>query len=71
MRKVLVLFIISTLVGCATGDRISRLRKNMVEGRATNIMGEPDWVEKRGEYVVLRYEDRFIEYYPSYAKADY
>jgi len=71
MRKILVLLIISSLVGCATGDRISRLRKYMVEGRATNIMGKPDWVEKRGEYVVLRYEDRFIEYYPSYAKADY
>ena len=71
MRKVLVLLMISALVGCATGDRMSRLRKGMLEGRATNIMGEPDWVEKRGEYVVFRYEDRLIEYYPSYARADY
>ena len=43
----------------------------MLEDRATSIMGKPDRVEKRGEYVVFRYEDRFIEYYPSYAKADY
>jgi hypothetical protein len=57
MRKVLVLLMISALVGCATGDRFYRLQKGMVEGRATNIMGKPDWVEKRGEYVVFRYED--------------
>jgi hypothetical protein len=71
MRKVLVFFMIIALVGCATGDRVLRLKKGMSEYRATKIMGEPDWVEKRGEYVVLRYEDRRVEYYPSYAKADY
>jgi hypothetical protein len=71
MRKVLTLLSIIALIGCATGDKISRLKNGMSEGRATNIMGKPDWVKKRGEYVVLRYEDRFIEYYPSYAKADY
>lgn len=71
MRKVLVLLMISALVGCATGDRVLRLKKGMSEYRATKIMGKPDWVEKRGEYVVLRYEDRRVEYYPSYAKADY
>jgi hypothetical protein len=71
MRKVLVLLMISALVGCATGDKISRLKEGMSEDRATKIMGKPDWVKKRGEYVVLRYEDRFIEFYPSYAKADY
>ncbi len=72
MRKALVLFLIIALVGCATGD-LSRLQKGMLEDRATSIMGKPDRVEKRGEYVVLRYEDRFIEYYPSYTntKADY
>jgi hypothetical protein len=72
MRKVLVLFMISALIGCATAD-ISRLQKGMLEDRATSIMGKPDRVEKRGEYVVLRYEDRFIDYYPSYTntKADY
>jgi len=71
MRKVLVLLIISALVGCATGDKFNRLRKGMVEDRATNIMGEPDWVEKRGEYVVFIYEDRLLEYYPSYARVDF
>jgi hypothetical protein len=72
MRKVLVLFMMSALVGCAFGDRVLlRLKKGMSEYRATKILGEPDWVEKRGEYVVLRYEDRRMEYYPSYAKADY
>jgi hypothetical protein len=71
MRKVLVLLMISALIGCATGDNFHRLRIGMVEDRAINIMGEPDWVEKRGEYVVLRYEDRRLEYYPSYARVDF
>jgi len=71
MRKVLFLFTIIALIGCATGDRVLRLKKGMSEYRATKIMGKPDWVEKRGEYAVLRYEDRRVEYYPSYAKADY
>ncbi len=71
MRKVLIPLIIIALIGCATGDRVLRLKKGMSEYRATKIMGKPDWVEKRGEYIVLRYEDRRVEYYPSYAKADY
>jgi hypothetical protein len=71
MRKVLVLLMISAFVGCATGDRFCRLQKGMLEGRAFKIMGKPDRVEKRGEYVVFRYEDRLIEYYPSYARADF
>lgn len=71
MRKILVLFILLAFIGCATGDRFRRLQKGMVEDRATNIMGEPDWVEKRGEYVVFRYEDRLLEYYPSYARVDF
>ena len=71
MRKVLVLIMMSALFGCATGDKFHRLQIGMVEDRATNIMGEPDWVENRGEYVVLRYEDRLLENYPSYARADF
>ena len=71
MRKVLILSIITALIGCATGDKFHRLHKGMVEERATNIMGEPDWVEKRGEYVVFLYEDRLLEYYPSYARVDF
>ena len=71
MKKVLIPLIILVLIGCATGDNFRKLQKGIVEDRATNIMGEPDWVEKRGEYVVLRYENRRVEYYPSYAKADY
>jgi len=71
MRKILVLFLLLAFTGCATGDRFRRLQKGMVEDRATNIMGEPDWVEKRGEYVVFRYEDRLLEYYPSYARVDF
>ena len=71
MRKILVLLMISALVGCTTGDKFYRLRKGMAEDRATNYMGEPDWVAKRGEYVVFIYEDRLLEYYPSYARGDF
>ncbi len=72
MRKVLVLFLIIALVGCATGDKISKLQKGMLEDRATSIMGKPDRVEKRGEYVVFRYKDRLkiAGGYP-YDRADY
>jgi hypothetical protein len=71
MRKVLILSIILALIGCATGHRFSRLKEGISEDRATNIMGEPDWVEKRGAYVIFRYEDRLLEYYPSYARVDF
>ncbi len=73
MRKVLF-FMIIALVGCATDYRtdyrISRLKKGMSEDSATSVMGKPDRVERRGEYVVLRYEYRPIPYYPD-DKADY
>jgi hypothetical protein len=58
MRKVLVLLMISALVGCTTGHRISKLKNGMGEDEAAKIMGKPDLVEERGEYVVLKYEDR-------------
>lgn len=58
MRKILVLLMISTLVGCSTGYRISRLKNGMGEDEAAKIMGKPDLVEERGEFVVLKYEDR-------------
>jgi hypothetical protein len=54
--------------------RISRLKKGMLEDRATSITGKPDRVEKRGEYVVFRYKDRLtITDYPvySYDRLDY
>jgi len=70
MKKVLILSIILALIGCATGDKISKLKTGMLEDRAANIMGEPDRVEKRGEYVVFRYKDRLIGGH-SYQKADY
>ena len=71
MRKVLVLFLIIALVGCATGDKISKLQKGMLEDSATSIMGKPDWVEKRGEYVVFRYKDRLIVGGYPHDRADY
>ena len=71
MRRVLVLFMISALVGCATGDKISKLQEGMLEDRVTSIMGKPDRVEKRGEYVVLRYKDRLIVARYPYDRADY
>ena len=58
MRKVLVFLMISALVGCTTGHRISKLKNGMGEDEAAKIMGKPDIVEERGEYVVLKYEDR-------------
>ena len=59
MRKVLF-FMLIAFVGCATGDKISKLQKGMLEDKATSIMGKPDRVEKRGEYLVLRYKDRLV-----------
>ena len=74
MRKLLVFFMIIALVGCATDYRtdyrISRLKKGMSEDSATSVMGKPDKVERKGEYVVLRYEYRPIPYYPD-DRADY
>jgi hypothetical protein len=70
MRKVLIFSIILALIGCATGDRISKLKTGMLEDRATNIMGEPDRVEQRGEYAVFRYKDRLIGSHTN-ERADY
>jgi hypothetical protein len=70
MRKVLIFSIILALIGCATGDRISKLKTGMLEDRATNIMGEPDRIEQRGEYAVFRYKDRLIGSHTN-ERADY
>jgi hypothetical protein len=58
MRKILILLMILALVGCSTGYKISKLKNGMGEDEATKIMGKPDLVEERGEFVVLKYEDR-------------
>lgn len=58
------------LVGCATGELMSRVRPGMSKDDVTNILGNPDGYQNRGEYEAFKYLNRLISGW-SWDRADY
>jgi hypothetical protein len=71
MRKLsLLLLLLVFLMGCATGELMSRVRPGMAKDEVTNMLGNPDGYQKRGEYEALKFSNRLISGW-SWDRADY
>lgn len=71
MKKMFLLFLLLVfLVGCATGELMSRLRPGMSKEEVTNILGNPDGYQNRGEYEALKYSHRLVTGW-AWDRADY
>jgi hypothetical protein len=71
MKKLFVLILLLVLlIGCATGELMSRLRPGMSKDEVTNILGNPDGFQARGEYEAIKYSHRLATGW-AWDRADY
>lgn len=71
MKKLFVLILLLVLlIGCATGELMSRLRPGMSKDEVTNILGNPDGFQARGEYEAIKYSHRLVTGW-AWDRADY
>jgi hypothetical protein len=71
MKKLFVLILLLvSLIGCATGELMSRLRPGMSKDEVTNILGNPDGFQARSEYEAIKYSHRLVTGW-AWDRADY
>lgn len=71
MKKIAIILLLSNLlIGCATGEQMSRLRPGMSKEEVTDILGNPDGFQGRGEYESMKYSHRLVTGW-AYDRADY
>ena len=70
MKKALTFFIALAFVGCATGDKMSRLNEGMTKQEMIKVLGKPDGFRRTGDYEVFTYTNRLISGW-SWDRADY
>jgi len=71
MKKLfLLLLLLVFILGCATGELMSQLQPGMPKEEVTNILGNPDGYQNRGEYEALKYSHRLVTGW-SWDRADY
>ncbi len=71
MKKLFVLILLLVLlIGCATGELMSRLRPGMSKDEVTNILGNPDGFQARSEYESIKYSHRLVTGW-AWDRADY
>jgi hypothetical protein len=58
------------LAACATGERMRGVQAGMWKDELVGLLGEPDGVQRIGEYEVLRYSNRLASSWSS-DRADY
>lgn len=70
MRKIIVLIIIGCLAGCATGEKMSRLKEGMTKTEVIDVLGDPDGFQRSGDYEAMKYNHRLVTGW-AWDRADY
>jgi hypothetical protein len=70
MHKLIVLFFALFLVGCITGENVTRLEPGMSQNQVSKIMGKPDGFKQKDGYTIYTYTNRLISGW-SWDRADY
>jgi len=58
------------IIGCATGEKVTRLSPGMSQADVFGTLGRPDGFRTEGEYTILKYTNRLISGW-SWDRADY
>lgn len=69
-RLFTVILLLFFLVGCATGELMSKLRPGMSKNEVADILGNPDGYQSRGEYEAMKYSHRLVTGW-AWDRADY
>ena len=59
-----------TIIGCATGEKVTRLSPGLSQADVVGTLGRPDGFKTEGDYTVLKYTNRLISGW-SWDRADY
>ena len=59
-----------TLIGCATGEKVTRLSPGMSQADVFGTLGRPDGFRTEGDYTILKYTNKLISGW-SWDRADY
>ena len=70
MKKTLIFLIALAVVGCATGEKMSRLNEGMTKDEVIEVLRRPDGFRRTGDYEVLTYTNRLMPEW-SYDRVDY
>jgi hypothetical protein len=71
MKKLFIpILLLVLLMSCATGELMSQLRPGMSKDDVTNILGNPDGFQARGEYDAIKYSHRLVTGW-AWDRADY
>lgn len=62
--------LVSTMTGCATGQKVKRLSPGMSQARVVKTLGRPDGYKAEGDYIILKYTNKLISGW-SWDTADY
>jgi len=66
MKRLLsVLVVLHALSGCVTGERMQSVHEGMWKDEVVSALGDPDGVQRIGDYEVLRYTNRLIRVWSS------
>jgi hypothetical protein len=64
-RPLAVALLVVVLAACATGERMRSVHEGMWKDEVVGLLGNPDGVQRIGEYEVLRYSDRLASTWSS------
>ncbi|QXE92788.1 hypothetical protein KP001_09825 [Geomonas subterranea] len=53
MRSFVLIVVLFSLMGCATGEKMSRLKEGMAKSDVIEVLGDPDGFQRSGEYEAL------------------
>lgn len=70
MKKLIAFIIIACLAGCATGEKMSRLKEGMTKSEVVDVLGDPDGFQRSGDYEALKYNHRLVTGW-AWDRADY
>jgi SmpA / OmlA family len=70
VRFAAAIVLIVSLVGCVTGEKMSRVQPGMTTAEVTSALGKPDGYKQMGGYEVYRYSNRLSSGW-SWDRADY
>ncbi len=60
MKNFVMIIILVSLVGCATGEKMSRLTEGMTKSEVIDVLGDSDGFQRLGDYEALKYNHRLV-----------
>ncbi len=71
MKAIFILLFSVFLSGCVTGIIVEQIKPGMSFEQVQNVMGSPDVFQKRDNFTIYKYTNRFVSSWWPWDKTDY